>query len=132
MGSVQIEQKSYYMPPAGRDQHRAFSHREGHRAIGSLLRKGLRRSHSEPGRRQRAWIPSAREYLDDCERGGRADSGQADGIAQRPRPESHQQLYELPGCGYSACYELWKSRGAEFITEPQPKYGENPLLHPRS
>jgi catechol 2,3-dioxygenase-like lactoylglutathione lyase family enzyme len=23
-----------------------------------------------------------------------------------------------------ACYELWKGRGAEFITEPMPKYGE--------
>jgi catechol 2,3-dioxygenase-like lactoylglutathione lyase family enzyme len=23
-----------------------------------------------------------------------------------------------------ACYELWKSRGAEFITEPLEKYGE--------
>ena len=23
-----------------------------------------------------------------------------------------------------ACYKLWKSRGAEFITEPKPKYGE--------
>jgi catechol 2,3-dioxygenase-like lactoylglutathione lyase family enzyme len=23
-----------------------------------------------------------------------------------------------------ACYKLWKSRGAEFITEPIPKYGE--------
>jgi catechol 2,3-dioxygenase-like lactoylglutathione lyase family enzyme len=23
-----------------------------------------------------------------------------------------------------ACYTLWKSRGAEFITEPIPKYGE--------
>jgi hypothetical protein len=23
-----------------------------------------------------------------------------------------------------ACYELWKGRGAEFITEPIPKYGE--------
>jgi predicted enzyme related to lactoylglutathione lyase len=23
-----------------------------------------------------------------------------------------------------ACYELWKSRGSEFITEPIPKYGE--------
>jgi hypothetical protein len=22
------------------------------------------------------------------------------------------------------CYELWKSRGAEFITKPIPKYGE--------
>jgi hypothetical protein len=23
-----------------------------------------------------------------------------------------------------ACYQLWKSRGAEFITEPIAKYGE--------
>ena len=23
-----------------------------------------------------------------------------------------------------ACYELWRSRGAEFITEPKEKYGE--------
>jgi hypothetical protein len=23
-----------------------------------------------------------------------------------------------------SCYKLWKSRGAEFITEPIPKYGE--------
>src|SRR5580693_6456036 len=23
-----------------------------------------------------------------------------------------------------ACYELWRSRGAKFITEPIPKYGE--------
>jgi predicted enzyme related to lactoylglutathione lyase len=23
-----------------------------------------------------------------------------------------------------ACYELWKARGAQFITEPIPKYGE--------
>jgi hypothetical protein len=23
-----------------------------------------------------------------------------------------------------ACYELWKSRGAEFLTEPKEKYGE--------
>jgi hypothetical protein len=23
-----------------------------------------------------------------------------------------------------ACYELWRSRGAEFITEPKDKYGD--------
>ena len=23
-----------------------------------------------------------------------------------------------------ACYELWRSRGAEFITEPKEQYGE--------
>jgi hypothetical protein len=47
-----------------------------------------------------------------------------DGNAQRPRPASHQQLYDFRVADIQACYELWKSRGAEFITEPIPKYGE--------
>ena len=42
-----------------------------------------------------------------------------------PRSKSHQQLYEFPRfADVQACYELWKSRGAEFITKPIPKYGE--------
>jgi len=27
-----------------------------------------------------------------------------------------------------SCYEMWKSRGAEFITEPKDKYGETRCL----
>src|SRR5580704_5485343 len=61
--------------PARGDQRRAFSHRRRRRAIRSLLRKGLRRSHSDDGRRQRTSLPSAREYLDDSQRWGRADPG---------------------------------------------------------
>ena len=49
MSQVQVEQKRYQMPPQRGDHHRAFSHRRRHRAISSLLRKGLRRSHSEQG-----------------------------------------------------------------------------------
>src|ERR1700689_2233377 len=42
----------------------------------SLFEPGiLRRSHSELGRRQRAWVPSACEYLDDSERWRRPDPG---------------------------------------------------------
>jgi hypothetical protein len=92
MGSVQIEHKSYEMPPRDglsiahfltvKDIERSARYYEKV----SLLRKGLRRSHSKPGRRQRAWVPSTGEYLDDRERRGRPDSGQADGITQRPGP----------------------------------------------
>ena len=39
MSSVQIEQKSYEMPPQGRDQHCIFSHRHGHRAIARYYEK---------------------------------------------------------------------------------------------
>ena len=37
-----------------------------------------------------------------------------------------QKTYKMPHtvADIQACYELWRSRGAEFITEPKPKYGE--------
>ena len=41
-----------------------------------------------------------------------------------PDPNHIGPLYEFPRCGSGAYYALWKSRGAEFITEPIPKYGE--------
>src|SRR5689334_16775224 len=71
--------------PARGDEYRALSDGCRHRAIGSLLREGLWRAHSEPPRRQGlACISSACEYMDDSERWGRANTGQADGNAQRP------------------------------------------------
>ena len=67
---------------------------------------------------------SDREYVAHCQRRGRANPRQTDGNAQRPCPGQDQWVYEDPGCGYQARYKLWKSRGAEFITEPIAKYGE--------
>ena len=71
---------------AGRVHRGAFSHRRRHRPIGSLLRKSLRRSHSEQ-RRQRgcAWICPDRQHVAHRQRRGRADPRQAIGNAQRPR-----------------------------------------------
>jgi hypothetical protein len=72
MSSVQIGQKSYEMPP-----------REG-MSIAQFLtvtdiersaRYYEKRSHSDPGRRQCACVPSACEYLDDSECWRRADAG---------------------------------------------------------
>ena len=49
MNAVQVEQKSFEMPPKEGISVAQFSHRRRRRAIGSLLRKGLRRSHSDHG-----------------------------------------------------------------------------------
>ncbi len=49
--------------------------------------KVLRRAHSNHGWRKRTSVSSTCEYLDDSERGRRADPGPADGNAQRSRPE---------------------------------------------
>jgi catechol 2,3-dioxygenase-like lactoylglutathione lyase family enzyme len=41
-----------------------------------------------------------------------------------PNPEKINGFMNIRVADIHACYELWKSRGAEFITEPIPKYGE--------
>ena len=41
-----------------------------------------------------------------------------------PNPDKINSFMNIRVADIQACYELWKSRGAEFITEPIPKYGE--------
>ncbi|HEV2483113.1 MAG TPA: VOC family protein [Puia sp.] len=41
-----------------------------------------------------------------------------------PDPTHINSFMNIRVADIRACYELWKSRGAEFITEPIPKYGE--------
>jgi predicted enzyme related to lactoylglutathione lyase len=39
-------------------------------------------------------------------------------------PDKVSSFLNIRVADIQACYELWKSRGAEFITEPLEKYGE--------
>jgi catechol 2,3-dioxygenase-like lactoylglutathione lyase family enzyme len=39
-------------------------------------------------------------------------------------PESVSTFMNIRVANIQSCYELWRSRGAEFITEPKDKYGE--------
>jgi len=41
-----------------------------------------------------------------------------------PDPNEISSFMNIRVADIQACYQLWKSRGAEFITEPIPKYGE--------
>jgi predicted enzyme related to lactoylglutathione lyase len=41
-----------------------------------------------------------------------------------PNPNHINSFMNFRVADIQACYELWKSRGAEFITPPIPKYGE--------
>lgn len=41
-----------------------------------------------------------------------------------PEPDRINSFMNIRVKDIHACYHLWKSRGAEFITEPIPKYGE--------
>jgi hypothetical protein len=60
-----------------------------------------------------------------CQRRGRAHPGQADSNAQRPAdPDKISSFMNIRVADIQARYELWKSRGAEFLTEPIAKYRE--------
>ena len=39
-------------------------------------------------------------------------------------PDAVNSFMNIRVADIRACYELWRSRGAEFITEPKDKYGE--------
>ncbi len=41
-----------------------------------------------------------------------------------PDPDRISSFMNIRVADIQACYDLWRSRGAEFITEPKEKYGE--------
>ena len=41
-----------------------------------------------------------------------------------PDPDKVSSFMNLRVADIQACYKLWRSRGAEFLTEPKDKYGE--------
>jgi catechol 2,3-dioxygenase-like lactoylglutathione lyase family enzyme len=41
-----------------------------------------------------------------------------------PDPNALSSFMNIRVADIHACYELWRSRGAEFITQPMDKYGE--------
>jgi hypothetical protein len=47
-----------------------------------------------------------------------------DGRKDLADPDLVSSFMNIRVADIQACYELWRSRGAEFITEPKPKYGE--------
>ena len=119
MSSVQIEQKSYEMPP-----------KEGISLAPFLTVANIERSArstkkcsalaSEPGRRQRAWVPSACEYLDDSERGGGPTPDKPTVTLCVPDPNHINSFMNFRVADIQACYELWKIEERSSSRSPSP------------
>ena len=126
MNQVEVEQKNYQMPPqdgftiahfltvsdierSARFYEKVFG--------GRILSRGD--SNGLPG------LHPDREYVAHCQRRGRADTREAVGNAQRAAdPDKISSFMHIRVADIQACYELWRSRGAEFLPEPKDKYGE--------
>ena len=122
--SIQIGQKSYEMPPREgisiahfltvADIDRSLNYYE--KVFGArILSRG---DGNAPGYLQLANIWMIMNV------GGGPTPDKPTVMLSVPDPNPINSFMNFRVADIQACYELWKSRGAEFITEPIPKYGE--------
>jgi predicted enzyme related to lactoylglutathione lyase len=126
MTSVNIEQNSYEMPP--RDGF-AVAHfltvADIDRSVrfyetvfgGRIQSRGD--SKGAPG-----YIQLANTWLIVNVGGGPTPDKPAVTLSVPADPNKVSSFMNIRVADIRACYELWKSRGAEFLTEPKDKYGE--------
>jgi predicted enzyme related to lactoylglutathione lyase len=126
MSSVEVGDKSYEMPPREgitvahflivADIRRSMEFYE--RVFGGrILSQG--NSDGAPG-----YIQIANTWLLVNVGGGPTPDKPTVTLSVPPDPNRLSSFMNIRVADIQACYQLWKSRGAEFITEPLPKYGE--------
>jgi catechol 2,3-dioxygenase-like lactoylglutathione lyase family enzyme len=124
MSSVQIEQKSYEMPPREgisialfltvADIDRSLRYYE--KVFGArILSRG---DGNAPG-----YVQIANTWMI-LNVGGGPTADKPSVSLSVPDPNHINSFMNIRVADIQACYKLWKSRGAEFITEPLVKYGE--------
>ena len=126
MSDVQVEQKNYRMPPQDgitiahfitvADIERSA---QFHEKIfgGKILSRGD--SSGAPG-----YIQIANTWLIVNVGGGPTPDKPTVTLSFPPDPDAVSSFMNIRVADIHACYDLWRSRGAEFITEPKDKYGE--------
>jgi predicted enzyme related to lactoylglutathione lyase len=126
MSNVQVEQKIYQMPP-----------REGFTVAHFLTVADMERSarfyETVFGGRilSRGDSNGAPVYLEIANTwlilnigGGPTPDKPSVTLGIPPDPDRISSFMNIRVADIQACYELWRNRGAEFITEPKEKYGE--------
>ena len=126
MSNVQVEQKIYEMPP-----------REGFSIAHFLTVTDMERStrfyetvfgarvlSRGDGRGAPVYIQIANTWMILNVGGGPTPDKPSVILEVPPNPDRLSSFMNIRVADIQACYELWKSRGAEFITEPKDKYGE--------
>ena len=121
MNQVRVEQKTYQMPPKdGITVAHFLTVADIERSLRfyETVFGGLILSLGPPG-----YIQIANTWLI-VNVGGGPTPAKPSVTLSVPDPDTVSSFMNIRVADIQACYELWKSRGAEFITEPIPKYGE--------
>jgi catechol 2,3-dioxygenase-like lactoylglutathione lyase family enzyme len=125
MNQVQVEQKSYHMPPQdGFTVAYFLTVADIERSVrfyetvfgGRILSRGD--SGGAPG-----YVQLANTWLI-VNVGGGPTPEKPTVTLSVPNPDSFSSFMNIRVADIQACYALWRSRGAEFITEPKDQYGE--------
>ena len=126
MSKVQVEQKLYEMPPTEGITVAHFltvanierSLRFYETVFGwPILSRGD--SKGAPG-----YIQIGNSWLIVTVGGGPTPDKPSITLSVPAKPDSVSSFMNIRVADIHACYELWRSRGAQFITEPKDKYGE--------
>jgi predicted enzyme related to lactoylglutathione lyase len=126
MNQVQVDQKSYRMPPVdGFTVAHFLTVADIERSArfyetvfgGRILSRGD--SSGAPG-----YIQIANTWLLVNVGGGPTPDKPSVTLSVPADPASFSSFMNIRVADIHACYELWRNRGAEFITEPKDKYGE--------
>jgi hypothetical protein len=112
MNQVQVEQKSYQMPPQDGFTVAYFL------TVADVF-GGRILSRGPPG-----YIQIANTWLIVNVGGGPTPDKPTVTLSVPDDPDSVSSFMNIRVADIQACYELWRSRGAEFITEPKEQYGE--------
>jgi predicted enzyme related to lactoylglutathione lyase len=126
MSNVQVEQKIYQMPPREgftvahfltvADMERSARFYETVFG-GPILSRGD--SNGAP-----VYLEIANTWLILNIGGGPTPDKPSVTLSIPPDPDRISSFMNIRVADIQACYELWRNRGAEFITEPKEKYGE--------
>ena len=126
MNTAEVDQKSYEMPPrmgftvahfltvADIDRSAQFYEKI---FGGRILSKGD--SSGAPG-----YIQIANAWLIVNVGGGPTPDKPSVTLSVPRDPDAVSSFMNIRVAHIQACYEQWRNRGAEFITEPKDKYGE--------
>jgi catechol 2,3-dioxygenase-like lactoylglutathione lyase family enzyme len=126
MNGVQIERKSYEMPPRdGFTVAQFLTVADIDRSVrfyekvfgGRVLSRGD--SEGAPG-----YVQIANTWLIVNVGGGPTPDKPSVTLSVLADPDRISSFMNIRVADIQACYALWRSRGAEFITEPKDKYGE--------
>jgi predicted enzyme related to lactoylglutathione lyase len=126
MSQIEVAQKSYQMPPLeGITVTHFITVTNIERSLrfyekvfgGRILSRGD--SKGAPG-----YIQIANTWLIVNVGGGPTPDKPSVTLSPPADPDSISSFMNIRVADIQACYELWRQRGAEFITEPKDKYGE--------